>query len=409
VNAICDALQHWREQHPDAKWIVGRGFNEALFDNQTMPVANDFEKLGSGINVFIVRTCAHIAVVNTSALKLLEKQFGAIPPGGKIGKDRYGKYDGRLYETALNVVYNRLPAMSENDYMQDILVGQDALWQQGYRYATDPSVSHRLFRAYENLNLQKHLNLHVELIVDALDDRGIPQDFLKAPFSDAKLNARFVKFFADGGLSGKTAALSRNYKNDENRGWLRMSDELFLQTAKRFAAMGLGLATHAIGDLAIEQTLMVYRQIRKHYGNDVLLRIEHLGLPSNAHLQEICDLGIIVVSQPMFITELGKNFVHYLDESYLKQCYPFKSIIDHGIDLAFSSDAPVVKDLSIEGAMHAATLREVPGWGILQSSEVIHPEDVLKAYTLNGAIAHGYEAFRGKLEKNYEANFSITS
>lgn len=408
IHEICEALQQWRKQHPGSKWIVGRGFNEALFDNQTMPVASDFDTLGDGINIFIVRTCAHIAVVNSPVLELLEKKVDTLPPGGKMGKDNRGRYDGRLYETALNMVYNMLPAMSEEDYMHDIIAGQEALRLQGYRYATDPSVSQRLFKAYENLNRQKSLNLHIELIVDALDDRGNPMDFLKEPFSDGKLHARFVKFFADGGLSGKTAALTRNYKNDQNRGWLRMSDALFTETAKRFADRGFGLATHAIGDLAIEQTLMVYRQIRKLCGNKVLLRIEHLGLPSKAQLQEISDLDIKIVSQPVFLTELGRNFVHYLDEAYLQQCYPFRSMIDYGIDLAFSSDAPVVKDISIGGAMQAAISREVPGWGRLEAGEIISPEEVLKAYTLNGAKAHGYEDYRGKLDKNYEAIFSIT-
>ncbi|MCC5931870.1 MAG: amidohydrolase family protein [Cyclobacteriaceae bacterium] len=408
VNEICEALQLWREQHPDAKWIVGRGFNEALFDNHTMPVADDFGKLGDGINIFIVRTCAHIAVVNAAALRQLEKYVDALPPGGKMGRDALGRYNGRLYETALNVVYNMLPKMSDDVYMQDILVAQDSLWQEGYRYATDPSVSQRLFRAFENLNRQSSLKLHIELIPDALDESGSPMNFLQEPYSDRKLSARFVKFFADGGLSGKTAALSRNYKNDDGRGWLRMTDDLFLNSAMRFASRGFGLATHAIGDLAIEQTLKVYRKIRKHFGYDILLRIEHLGLPSETHLQEIYKLGIKVVSQPVFITELGKNFLQYLDDTYLRQCYPFKSMLDHGIDLAFSSDAPVVKDFSIQGAIKAAALREVPGWGIMQPSEALSAEDVYKAYTLNGAIAHGYETFRGKLEKNYEANFSIT-
>ena len=53
--------------------------------------------------------------------------------------------------------------------------------------------------------------------------------------------------------------------------------------------------------------------------------------------------NIAASMQTIFINELGKNFIKYLDEDYLSHCYPVKSVLKHGILTALSSDAPVVK------------------------------------------------------------------
>ncbi|MBK8702189.1 MAG: hypothetical protein IPN33_00305 [Saprospiraceae bacterium] len=43
-----------------------------------------------------------------------------------------------------------------------------------------------------------------------------------------------------------------------------------------------------------------------------------------------------VVTQPIFLTELGRNFRKYLDDDFLQQCYPVRSLLDRGINVAFS-------------------------------------------------------------------------
>src|SRR5439155_15283961 len=108
-------------------------------------------------------------------------------------------------------------------------------------------------------------------------------------------------------------------------------------------AAGRRLAVHAIGDEAIERVLSAYESLgpevprRRH-------RIEHLGLPDRGHLRRAATLGIVAVSQTVFIHSLGRNFCEYLPEALLARTYPVREMMEAGIRVGLSSDAPVVEE-----------------------------------------------------------------
>ncbi len=128
-----------------------------------------------------------------------------------------------------------------------------------------------------------------------------------------KLQMDTLKFFADGGLSGQTAAVFRPYKASDNFGVLRMSTDYFYNLAAKGQINGWKIATHAIGDAAIDQVLSVYEKLKTEVNHSLVHRIEHLGLPQARHISLMNRLGIICASQPAFVRELGPNFRQYLD------------------------------------------------------------------------------------------------
>ena len=160
---------------------------------------------------------------------------------------------------------------------------------------------------------------------------------------------------------------------------------------------GLGIATHAIGDAAIEMVIDVYQQLRKQYPS-LPLRIEHLGLPEKQHLQAMKQRNIACSMQTIFLDELGKNFIKYLDEDYLKQCYPVKSVLEQGILMALSSDAPVVKNFNPFKGLSAAVTRKNNEGQPIAPEETISVSDALKAYTYNAAKISGLQ-HQGSLQK----------
>jgi len=112
--------------------------------------------------------------------------------------------------------------------------------------------------------------------------------------------------------------------------------------------------------------------------------------------------------QTIFISELGKNFKQYLDEDYLNQCYPVKSVLEHGILTALSSDAPVVSNLNpIKGVEAAVTRRDNEGFAIAPG-EAISIADALKAYTVNAAAISRTPQF-GTLEPGQLADFIVVN
>ena len=67
---------------------------------------------------------------------------------------------------------------------------------------------------------------------------------------------------------------------------------------------------------------------------------------------------MVAVPQTVFIHSLGPNFRRYLTEDFLAITYPVRSMIEAGLVVALSSDAPVVPDddplLGIQAAVSEA-------------------------------------------------------
>jgi predicted amidohydrolase YtcJ len=214
-----------------------------------------------------------------------------------------------------------------------------------------------------------------------------------------------VKFFSDGGLSGKTSALKRHYKNSDERGILRLKKKQYSSLCKAAMEKGLGIATHAIGDAAIDFVIDIYKELNKDFPK-IIKRIEHLGLPEEKHLIDMAANNIAASMQTIFISELGKNFIKYLDEDYLDHCYPVKSVLKHGILTALSSDAPVVKNFNpFKGAEAAITRKDNEG-NIIAANESISIEEALQAYTVSASALSGTPQF-GSLQKDMLADFIL--
>ncbi len=404
---VQEKLKDFSLKNPHLRWVRARGFNEALFNEPKLPSAADIDGIIPNKPVFLQRTCAHIAVVNSCALGLAHIEAHTPNPyGGIIEKDTDGIPTGRLYETAMGLVIKHFPKFTPEDYERMILAACYQLLQNGITCATDPAVHPELLEVYRRLEKEKKLPIRVCAIPILLGDGEekpypLPQKYI-SPF----LRIDTVKFFADGGLSGKTASLKRPYKNDSSQGVLRLDSEYFYALAKKAQEAGFQIATHAIGDQAIDLVLEVYEKLHKTYP---LLRnrIEHGGLLSPAQLKKCNQLGIHIVSQPVFLKELGKNFRTYLDDEYLKICYPYRSVINAGINLSFSTDAPVVKNVSpLSCIADAVERKDAEGIGIAPD-ERISPAEALYCYTQGSADASNMGSFYGSLAIGKKADLVV--
>jgi len=105
--------------------------------------------------------------------------------------------------------------------------------------------------------------------------------------------------------------------------------------------------------------------------------------------------------------ELGPNFRKYLPDFYLERVYPYRSILDAGVRLAFSSDAPVVNDFNPLMGMRNALERTDAQGKIIGEKEGISLPEALHAYTLGAAQASGTAQFNGSLEPGKQADLVI--
>ena len=132
-----------------------------------------------------------------------------------------------------------------------------------------------------------------------------------------------------------------------------------------------------------------------------------MGIPTEKQLQEIIENEFWIVTQPIFIKELGKNFRMYLDDEYLANCYPYKKQLVAGVKTAFSSDAPVVKDFRPLSGIQAAVLRQDIEGVVISKNEEITIAEALKAYTQDAADANGVGDKVGSISAGKFADFVV--
>ncbi len=406
MDEMLHMLASYHAKYHEAAWVTARGFNEAAWAAGRMPTKDDLDKVIKDKPVYVIRTCAHIAVANTKALELCNIHANTVvPEGGVMQTNSNGQPNGVFSETALGLIANHIPANSKSELKQMVKAAREEMYSYGITAATDPAVHPLLLEAYYEMYQANDLGFRLNALPVILPDGGEHPFPIPEKFSSDYFNVNTVKFFSDGGLSGKTSALKKYYKNSREQGVLRLKREQYLQLSKSAIEKGLGIATHAIGDAAIEFVIDVYKELNKDFPA-IIKRIEHLGLPEEKHLVDMAANNIAASMQTIFISELGKNFIKYLDEDYLDHCYPVKSVLKHGILTALSSDAPVVKNFNPLKGTEAAVTRKDNEGNIISANDGISIEEALKAYTVSASAISNTPKF-GSLQKNMFADFIV--
>lgn len=405
IEEMQDKLRDFAAQHPELKWVRARGFNEAQMREGRLPTRHDIDKVVADRPVFLQRTCAHIAVINFKALEICGITAKTpVPFGGEIRLGNDGLPNGILCETALGLAMRHFPPTTKADYETMILAACNELLHHGVTSACDPAVMPDLLEVYHEMDKAGRLPMRIHAVPIVLPEGGTEPLPLPELYESENLVVNTVKFFADGGLSGQTAALSRPYKNANSKGILRLDPNQFFQLALEAQSKGFQVATHAIGDEAISLVVNTYERLYQAQPDAPCHRIEHLGLPDREHLRRIADMGLHVVTQPIFLRELGRNFRQSLDDDFLKNCYPFRSMLDHGINVAFSTDAPVVKDVRPLSCIAAAMDRMDMDGEVISPEEKIGLMEALECYTVGSMKANRAERLVGSIELGKQAD-----
>ena len=405
IPAIAELLRAAMATAGPEAWIQGRGFNESRLAEGRRPNRHDLDAVTMEHPIVLTRTCGHIYACNTLALSLSGiANDTADPPGGVIERQD-GELTGLLHETAMGLINRRMPLPSSNEYARMILAALEHQLSLGITSTCCAGVSPALLETYRALDREGRLPARVNVMaLRKLDGVGtVP---LPAMHVSEHLRVDTAKFLADGGLSGMTAALSVPYLGSESRGVLRFEDDELFALANEAHRAGWRIATHGIGDLALGQILRVYRALgpgpKRH-------RIEHFGLPDPAQLAEAARLGVISVPQSIFLLELGRNFRTALPDQLLARAYPIRAMLDAGLTVALSSDAPVVVDDNPLQGMKSAIDRLDDGGEPIAADQAISAREALYGYTMAGAIASGDENNRGSLEVGKWADFAVLS
>lgn len=411
VKSIAEFQQllfDFAEKNPTSKWILARGVNEMVLKEKRLPTKEDLDEIIADRPVFVIRTCAHIGIANSKAIEISNvNEATEVPFGGEIRKNQDGSLQGVFTERALGLIMNNIPQFTFEEYKNMILEAHNYLLGLGITSATDPAANEELLAAYIKLDEEGLLKVRMNVFPLRIPDGSDEIQELPKKYQSEFLQIKTVKFFSDGGLSSATAALNVPYKNtDGYKGVLRLDYDKFFKTAKEAVDNGFSVATHAIGHQAIDLTLKVYRELFK-IDNTLRHRIEHVGFLSEENIRDFKHMNMTAAMQPIFIYELANNFRNTLDDDLLEVVYPCKTVLDNEINLALSTDGPVVKEINPWVNMETAVTRKAMDGFVIGKNQKLTFQQALKAYTMGSAIADNLENIKGSLSKGKYADFII--
>jgi hypothetical protein len=169
------------------------------------------------------------------------------------------------------------------------------------------------------------------------------------------------------------------------------------------------VAIHAVGERAVTAAAAaIERALAAQPRPDHRHRIEHCGVCPPELAARIGRAGIAVVTQPSFLYFNGDRYLSQVSPSDLPHLYPLGRLRRAGVEIAASSDAPVVPPATLRSIESAVTRRSRKGVS-LSPEEAIDVEDALRCHTGSAAWSAFEEGERGSIAPGKDADFVLLS
>ncbi|MFI6817764.1 amidohydrolase [Nonomuraea sp. NPDC050328] len=408
---------------PASAWVRGSGYDQNKLGAH--PSREALDRAAGGRPVWLQHTSGHMGVASTAAFALMGfPDLTAVPdvPGGSVGRDAAGLPDGLLTEQAQELAHRVLRPVAQEEFIEGIALASQAAASEGLTSFAEPGVGHGLVgngpldvAAFQEALRRGLLRQRATLMPGSPNLHAVGDGFgldlgIGTGLGDERLRIGAVKIFSDGSLIGRTAAMCCDYAGEPgNRGFLQEDAGTLRELILRAHDAGWQIATHAIGDHAVDVVLDAYAEAQARRPRpEARHRIEHCAVTSDEQVARIAALGVIPVPQGRFISEIGDGMLAALGPSRARGCYRQRSFLDAGIVLPGSSDCPVVEGAPLLGLHDLVNQRTAAGEPF-NPDEALTVEQALRAYTLGSAYASFEEGVKGSLERGKLADFAVLS
>lgn len=403
-DEIIDRLKAFRNAHPDAPWLLGRGWDQNLWEDKSFPTRERLDAEFPDLPVYLVRIDGHAALVNGKALELADIT-GPIDIEGGLVEIQKGRPTGILVDNAKDLVARIIHQPAAPQLAQFLKQAEDACLAVGLTTVSDAGLDRPALNLLDSLYSAGQLRIRNHAMV-SLSPENLDYYLEAGPYVSDRFTIRAFKIWADGALGSRGACLLHPYSDATTSGFLLFSPQTIDSAIARIAASDFQAATHAIGDSTNRLILDSYGKYLQGK-NDRRWRIEHAQIVSPTDFEKFGTYDIIPSVQPTHATSDMYWAEDRVGSDRIKGAYAYQQLLEEGGLLALGSDFPVEHINPLYG-FHAAVARvdkdEYPEGGF-QPENAIDREDALRGMTIWAAYSVFEEDKRGSIEVGKKADF----
>ncbi|MGE0242150.1 MAG: amidohydrolase [Parvibaculaceae bacterium] len=420
IADLQNALADFAKGKPERDWVKGHGWYSGIFGEHNL-TREVLDQAVPDRPVLIFSSDYHSAALNSKACARIGlDESVADPENGRFARDRRGRPTGMLHELAIEWARERMPETPDADWEEGVRFGQALANRNGFTGVLDALVTERHLRVYRAV--EKSTGLTVRVASTALVEPSDPVAGALAriagfrrDYASPMLKVHSAKFFIDGVLENRTAAMLEDYHDDAGGNAPVMFGENHLRELFiAFDAARFQIHCHVIGDRAARVALDALEAARDVNGAwPSLHQLAHVQCVDPDDIPRFAGLGVMPNIQPLWarnepsVTDVA---VPMAGPRMARWIYPFRSLIDAGASCALSSDWGV-STLNPFKIMQTAITRQPPGQG--RDHPPFLPEErmtlaeCIKGYTVNAAAAAWRSADTGSLEFGKYADLII--
>ena len=404
-------IKAYSDSKPQARWILGRGWNQVIWPLKEFPTAAQIDAIVSDRPVWLRRVDGHAGWANSAALKLANINDDTPDPiGGKIIRDENGHATGILVDNAMAIISKHIPEIDKAEMQSAIQSAVRALLAEGMTGVHDAGVDLMNAEVYLSMADDDLLDMRIYAMIggagEVLDAIGKPI----RRYGDDRLEIASVKLYSDGALGSRGAAMIEPYSDDaENRGLPFWTQQELDEQVVKANQMGFQVGIHAIGDMGNRQALNSFEKAQDGLPSILRNRVEHSQIIALEDIPRFAELGVIASVQSTHATSDKNMAEDRIGPERIKGGYAWRRLLESGAVLANGSDFPVELSNPFHG-LYAAITRQgrdgepEGGW---YADQALTREEALHSFTLAAAYAANQEEILGSLEPGKWADFIV--
>ncbi|HEY7237759.1 MAG TPA: amidohydrolase [Burkholderiales bacterium] len=422
IDELLGAVQaRARTANPGEIIVSNSDWHEAQLKEKRLPHRRELDRVAPKNPVVLVRG-GHEFILNSAALEHWNVSGASVsPPGGEIGRDADGELNGELVDTARGLV--KLPPppklTPEGIAAQMRLLNSVGLTSVripgSFQFGGDIVSPYRMF---QQLKAKGELTMRVNYLMRIFDFSSV--DKVRATIAswnvrpdegDEWLRIGGMKTLVDGGFEG--GHMREPYAEPYGRGGKFSGIQVvppadYTAVVLELNRQGWRVATHAVGDAAVDQVLTAYEAADKERSiRDRRWAIEHLFIGRPDHYPRIRALGVVVSAQDHLYLA-APSMAKYWGRERAEQVTPVRTFLDEKLLVAGGTDSPVIPYNPFWAMYHFVT-RDTISDGVYGANQRITREEALRIYTINNARLTFEENLKGSIEPGKLADLVILS